>query len=188
MLPAALKYPSGDLNGFCVYRPARGGRLCEHALWWIQDYRPNTFKRFFHLDNLSYQVLWLKGIHFFKIKHLWPITYFWHISQPKFDFYIRKKLVYYTGCLILLVPSLISSVSYYSQVLPNFSILNPRMLKSSLRNWHLYMILSMVIWKRSVKEALFHYMLFKKMEIFYEYHNYHNIYVASYCSRLCNKW
>ena len=30
MLPAALEYPSGDRNGFPVYRPARGGRLCEH--------------------------------------------------------------------------------------------------------------------------------------------------------------
>ena len=30
MLPAVLEYPSGDSNGFCMYRPARGGRLCEH--------------------------------------------------------------------------------------------------------------------------------------------------------------
>ena len=30
MLPAALEYPSGDLNGFRVHRPAREGRLCEH--------------------------------------------------------------------------------------------------------------------------------------------------------------
>ena len=30
MLPAALEYPSGDQNGFCVYRPAREGRLSEH--------------------------------------------------------------------------------------------------------------------------------------------------------------
>ena len=30
MLPAALKYPSGDGNGFPVYRPAGGGRSCEH--------------------------------------------------------------------------------------------------------------------------------------------------------------
>ena len=42
MLPAALEYPSGDWNGFRVYRPARGGLV----LWtfrWIQDYKPNTF-------------------------------------------------------------------------------------------------------------------------------------------------
>ena len=38
MLSAALEYPLGDWNGFCVYRPARGGRLCEHF-----DYNPNTF-------------------------------------------------------------------------------------------------------------------------------------------------
>ena len=30
MLPVALEYPYGDLNGFRVYRPARKGRLCEH--------------------------------------------------------------------------------------------------------------------------------------------------------------
>ena len=30
MLPTALEYPSGDSNGVRVYRPARGGRLCEH--------------------------------------------------------------------------------------------------------------------------------------------------------------
>ena len=30
MLPAAMEYPPGDWNGFRVYRPARGGRLCEH--------------------------------------------------------------------------------------------------------------------------------------------------------------
>ena len=30
MLPAALEYPSGDKNGFRVYRPAREGRSCEH--------------------------------------------------------------------------------------------------------------------------------------------------------------
>ena len=30
MLPAALEYPLGAWNGFRVYRPARGGRLCEH--------------------------------------------------------------------------------------------------------------------------------------------------------------
>ena len=30
MLPTALEYPSGDWNGVCAYRPARGGRLCEH--------------------------------------------------------------------------------------------------------------------------------------------------------------
>ena len=30
MLPAALEYPSGDGNGFCVYSPAREGRSCEH--------------------------------------------------------------------------------------------------------------------------------------------------------------
>ena len=29
-LPAALEYPLGYRNGFCVYRPAREGRLCEH--------------------------------------------------------------------------------------------------------------------------------------------------------------
>ena len=29
MLQTALEYPSGDRNGFRVYRPARGGRLCE---------------------------------------------------------------------------------------------------------------------------------------------------------------
>ena len=29
MLPAPLEYPSGDWNGFRVYRPARGGRLCD---------------------------------------------------------------------------------------------------------------------------------------------------------------
>ena len=29
MLPTALEYPSGDLNVFRVYRPARGGRSCE---------------------------------------------------------------------------------------------------------------------------------------------------------------
>ena len=30
MLPAALEYPSGDLNGLRVYRSAREGRSCEH--------------------------------------------------------------------------------------------------------------------------------------------------------------
>ena len=30
LLPAALKHPSGDGNGFRVYRPAGGGRSCEH--------------------------------------------------------------------------------------------------------------------------------------------------------------
>ena len=30
MLPVALEYPPGDWNGFRVYRPARGGRSCEH--------------------------------------------------------------------------------------------------------------------------------------------------------------
>ena len=30
MLPTALEYPSGDWNGFHVYRPARGGRSYEH--------------------------------------------------------------------------------------------------------------------------------------------------------------
>ena len=30
ILPAALEYPSGDWNGFRVYRPAREGRSCEH--------------------------------------------------------------------------------------------------------------------------------------------------------------
>ena len=30
MLPAALEYPLGDCNGVRVYRPARGGRSCEH--------------------------------------------------------------------------------------------------------------------------------------------------------------
>ena len=29
MLPVAVEYPPGDWNGFRVYRPARGGRLCE---------------------------------------------------------------------------------------------------------------------------------------------------------------
>ena len=29
MLPAALEYPLVDYNGLHVYRPARGGRLCE---------------------------------------------------------------------------------------------------------------------------------------------------------------
>ena len=29
MLPVALEYPPGDCNGSCVYRPARGERLCE---------------------------------------------------------------------------------------------------------------------------------------------------------------
>ena len=29
MLPFALEYSRGDRNGFRVYRPARGGRLCE---------------------------------------------------------------------------------------------------------------------------------------------------------------
>ena len=29
MLPVALEYPLGDRNGFRVYRPARGIRLCE---------------------------------------------------------------------------------------------------------------------------------------------------------------
>ena len=29
MLPVALEYPPGDWNGLCVYRPARGGRLCD---------------------------------------------------------------------------------------------------------------------------------------------------------------
>ena len=30
MLPTALEYPLGNRNGFCVCRPARGGRSCEH--------------------------------------------------------------------------------------------------------------------------------------------------------------
>ena len=30
MLPAVLEYPSGDWNGFRVYRPASEGRSCEH--------------------------------------------------------------------------------------------------------------------------------------------------------------
>ena len=30
MLPAVLEYPSGDWNGFRIYRPAREGRSCEH--------------------------------------------------------------------------------------------------------------------------------------------------------------
>ena len=30
MLPAALEYLLGYWNGFCVYRPASEGRLCEH--------------------------------------------------------------------------------------------------------------------------------------------------------------
>ena len=30
MLPAALEYPPDDWNCFRVYRPARGGRSCEH--------------------------------------------------------------------------------------------------------------------------------------------------------------
>ena len=30
MLPAALEYPPEDWDGFRVYRPARGGRSCEH--------------------------------------------------------------------------------------------------------------------------------------------------------------
>ena len=30
MLPVALEYPQGDRNGFRAYRPARGGRSCEH--------------------------------------------------------------------------------------------------------------------------------------------------------------
>ena len=30
MLPAALEYPSGDWNGFRVYRPARGGRSWDN--------------------------------------------------------------------------------------------------------------------------------------------------------------
>ena len=29
MLPVTLEYPPGVRNGFRVYRPARGGRLCE---------------------------------------------------------------------------------------------------------------------------------------------------------------
>ena len=31
MLPGALEYLSGDRNGFRVYRPAKGGRSCEHC-------------------------------------------------------------------------------------------------------------------------------------------------------------
>ena len=30
MLPVALEYYPGDRNGVHVYRPARGGRSCEH--------------------------------------------------------------------------------------------------------------------------------------------------------------
>ena len=30
MLPTAQEYPTWDWNGFRVYRPARGGRSCEH--------------------------------------------------------------------------------------------------------------------------------------------------------------
>ena len=31
MLQVALEYPSEDCNGFRVYRPARGGKSCEHS-------------------------------------------------------------------------------------------------------------------------------------------------------------
>ena len=52
MLPAALEYPSEDLNGFRVYRPARGGR----SFWWIQDYKPNTLTFTFTLPAFSVSV------------------------------------------------------------------------------------------------------------------------------------
>ena len=42
ILPATLEYPSGDWNGFRVYRPAKKGRSCEHFGGYKNIY-PNTF-------------------------------------------------------------------------------------------------------------------------------------------------
>ena len=59
MLPTALEYPLGDSNGFRVYRPARGGRSCEHFGGYKT--KPNTFIMDFlvciSIDGSVYMVL-----------------------------------------------------------------------------------------------------------------------------------
>ena len=83
-LPAALEYPSGYWNGFCVYRPAREGRLCEHFGGYKAINRiPLPLKlRFysrkrniaFHLSNYISGVTW------------WNHTC--HVRQTQSDFHL----------------------------------------------------------------------------------------------------
>ena len=68
MLPVALEYPSGDWNGFCVYRPARGGRSCERfggykTIWMFTCRYMCVYRKFLEIwttPNLSHHIFFCK--------------------------------------------------------------------------------------------------------------------------------
>ena len=121
MLPAALEYPSGDWNGFRVYRSARGGRLCEHFGGYKTINRiplPFTFRMLNILMStvLLTNAVWIANTYHMKItllslKNLYDIylkgklmvefklTSFlrvdivWHVSKYLYNKTVHKKTV-----------------------------------------------------------------------------------------------
>ena len=59
MLPAAQDYTSGDWNSLHVYKPARGGRSCEH-FGGYKTINQITYMLPIASENTTYRIRWAR--------------------------------------------------------------------------------------------------------------------------------